>query len=67
MKTFKKVISLVLVFAMLASFAGMTGFTPGIIASAAMPTPDRKTITIGNGFSVEYSTTVYKMTKTESG
>lgn len=35
MKNLKKVISLVLVVAMLASFAGMTGFTPSIIAMAA--------------------------------
>ncbi len=35
MKNFKRILSLVLVFAMLASFAGMTGYVPSIVANAA--------------------------------
>lgn len=69
MKIFKKAISMVLVFAMLASFAGMTGFTPGIIASAATPTPEYQTVSFGtnNQYSVKVAKTWYKMTFNESG
>lgn len=54
MKTFKKVISLVLVFAMLASFAGMTGFTPSIIAEA-------KHILTASGAEITMWSTIYKI------
>ncbi len=57
MKIFKKAISLVLVFAMLASFAGMTGYSPASIIAEA----ESQTFTVGDGkFSVKIPTVLYK-------
>ncbi|MBR4049384.1 MAG: hypothetical protein IKK09_02700 [Clostridia bacterium] len=64
MKIFKKAISLVLVFAMLASFAGMTGYSPASIIAEAI---DYQTWEFDDGFSLKLPTKVYKMTKSASG